>query len=80
MTQLLSAGFLDSFRTLYPEARDRYSWWSYRTRARDRNAGWRIDYFIVSERLRPHILDAKIHDEIHGSDHCPVSLELDFTL
>ena len=80
MTQLLSAGFLDSFRTLYPEARDHYSWWSYRTRARDRNAGWRIDYFIVSERLRPHILDAKIHNEIHGSDHCPVSLELDFTL
>lgn len=75
MTRLLSNGFIDSFRQLYPE-QVTYSWWSYRFRAREKNAGWRIDYFIVSERLLQCIKDAKIHTEILGSDHCPVELEL----
>ena len=75
MTRLLSNGFIDSFRQLYPE-QVIYSWWSYRFRAREKNAGWRIDYFIVSERLLQRIKDAKIHTEILGSDHCPVELEL----
>lgn len=75
MTRLLSNGFIDSFRQLYPE-QVAYSWWSYRFRAREKNAGWRIDYFIVSERLLQRIKDAKIHTEILGSDHCPVELEL----
>lgn len=75
MTRLLSNGFIDSFRQLYPE-QVAYSWWSYRFRAREKNAGWRIDYFIVSERLIQRIKDAKIHTEILGSDHCPVELEL----
>ena len=75
MTRLLSNGFIDSFRHLYPE-QVTYSWWSYRFRAREKNAGWRIDYFIVSERLLQRIKDAKIHTEILGSDHCPVELEL----
>ena len=75
MTRLLSNGFIDSFRQLYPE-QVTYSWWSYRFRAREKNAGWRIDYFIVSERLLQRIKDAKIHTEILGSDHCPVELEL----
>lgn len=76
MTELLASGFTDSFRFLYPDARDAYSWWSYRMRARERNAGWRIDYFIVSDRLKQNIVDSKIHTEIFGSDHCPVSLEI----
>jgi len=75
MTALLSAGFVDSFRSLYPD-RVAYSWWSYRFRAREKNAGWRIDYFIVSERLRDRIADALIYDQVFGSDHCPVGLEL----
>ncbi|MBQ2169780.1 MAG: exodeoxyribonuclease III [Prevotella sp.] len=75
MTRLLSNGFIDSFRQLYPE-QVTYSWWSYRFRAREKNAGWRIDYFIVSERLLQRIKDAKIHTEILGSDHCPVELDL----
>ena len=77
MTLLLQSGFTDSFRSLYPDRTGAYSWWSYRMRARERNAGWRIDYFIVSDRLRPKIKDAKIHSDIYGSDHCPVSLEID---
>ncbi len=77
MTALLAAGFTDSFRLLHPEE-VKYSWWSYRFRAREKNAGWRIDYFIVSNRLAPHIRKAEIHNEIFGSDHCPVELELDF--
>lgn len=76
MTDLLSAGFLDSFRTLYPE-RVAYSWWSYRFHAREKNAGWRIDYFILSHRLMKKIHDAVIYDQIFGSDHCPVGLEID---
>ena len=72
---LLSAGFSDTFRSLHPD-QVTYSWWSYRFRAREKNAGWRIDYFVTSERLRPQIEDSKIHTEIFGSDHCPVELLL----
>ena len=76
MTTLLGSGFVDTFRLLHPDARDRYSWWSYRFHAREKNVGWRIDYFLVSERLAPSIQAADIHDDIMGSDHCPVSLLL----
>lgn len=76
MTQLLANGFTDTFRSLYPE-QVTYSWWSYRFHAREKNAGWRIDYFLVSDRLKPEVKDAKIHTEIMGSDHCPVELDLD---
>jgi exodeoxyribonuclease-3 len=72
---LLANGFIDTFRTLYPE-QVTYSWWSYRFQARQKNAGWRIDYFVTSQRLLEHIEDAKIHTEIMGSDHCPVELTL----
>ena len=75
MTTLLGSGFIDTFRTLYPE-QVTYSWWSYRFQARQKNTGWRIDYFIISERLRPQLVDARIHTDIFGSDHCPVELEL----
>ncbi len=75
MTILLDNGFVDTFRHLYPE-QVTYSWWSYRFRAREKNAGWRIDYFLISERLKERLVDAKIHTEILGSDHCPVELEL----
>ncbi len=74
-TELLDAGFADSFRRLYPEE-VKYSWWSYRTRARERNAGWRIDYFVVSERLMDKVKDALIYNDVMGSDHCPVGLIL----
>ncbi len=77
MTELLGAGFTDTFRYLYPETVT-YSWWSYRMKARERNAGWRIDYFIISDRLRDKLKDAVIHTEIFGSDHCPVSVEMEF--
>ncbi len=76
MTKLLDAGFVDTFRALYPDKTGAYSWWSYRGRARENNTGWRIDYFIVSERLRSRIQNADIWSEVHGSDHCPVVLEL----
>ena len=75
MTWLLSNGFIDTFRTLYPE-QVTYSWWSYRFRAREKNTGWRIDYFLISERLKDRLEDAKIHTEIMGSDHCPVEIIL----
>ena len=75
-TELLAAGFTDSFRYLYPDRRDAYSWWSYRAAARERNVGWRIDYFVVSDRLRNNIKDAYILPEITGSDHCPVGLDM----
>lgn len=75
-TELLGAGFTDTFRHLYPDETDAYSWWSYRFRARENNAGWRIDYFVVSEDLNDKITEAKIHTEIFGSDHCPVELDL----
>lgn len=77
MTQFLGKGFLDSFRTLYPEEVT-YSWWSYRFKAREKNAGWRIDYFLLSERLRPQLQEAKIHTNVFGSDHCPVEVDVDF--
>ena len=77
MTVLLSSGFTDTFRFFYPDLRDAYSWWSYRFHAREKNAGWRIDYFIVSDRLRNRLSGAAIHNEIFGSDHCPVELTLD---
>ena len=75
-TELLDAGFIDTFRSLYPDRTDAYSWWSYRAAARQRNVGWRIDYFVVSERLRGNIKDAYILPEIMGSDHCPVGLDM----
>ena len=75
-TNLLAAGFIDSFRHFYPDATGEYSWWSYIGNARSRNAGWRIDYFVVSEQLRGRMADAKIHQQIMGSDHCPVELTL----
>ena len=75
--ELLDAGFVDTFRHFYPDQRDIYSWWSYRFKARERNSGWRIDYFVTSERLVPRLTSAKIHTEIYGSDHCPVELVID---
>lgn len=77
-TQLLESGFVDTFRCLYPDLEEAYSWWSYRFRARDRNAGWRIDYFVISQSIKDKIKEAKIHSDIFGSDHCPVELEIDF--
>ena len=76
MTELLDAGFTDSFRYLYPDKENAYSWWSYRGHAREKNVGWRIDYFIVSKSIENQIKDAKIYPEIMGSDHCPVGLEI----
>ncbi len=76
LTALLAAGYRDTFRTLYPDLEGAYSWWSYRFRARERNAGWRIDYWIVSERLMPRVESAAIHADVTGSDHCPVELTL----
>ena len=78
-SDLLAAGFTDTFRYLHPDTTDVYSWWSYRMKARERNAGWRIDYFVTSERLQPQIAEANIHNEIFGSDHCPVELILNLT-
>ena len=75
-TKLLEAGYIDTFRHFYPEMTDIYSWWSYRFQARQKNAGWRIDYFVVSEELRDRLAEARIHTEIFGSDHCPVELTL----
>lgn len=76
-TELLNAGFTDSFRYFYPDMTQIYSWWSYRFHARENNAGWRIDYFCASDRLRDNLKDAKIHTEIYGSDHCPVELDIE---
>lgn len=76
MTALLGRGFVDTFRLLHPDERDRYSWWSYMQRSRERNIGWRIDYFLVSERIAPNVALADIDDKVMGSDHCPVILEL----
>jgi len=77
MTELLAAGFADSFRYLYPDRKDAYTWWSYMFKARERNTGWRIDYFIVSNRLAPRVRDSLIFAGTTGSDHCPVGLDLD---
>lgn len=76
MTQLLEDGFVDTFRYFYPEQKDIYSWWSYRFQARSKNAGWRIDYFLASKALTDRLVDAKIHTQVFGSDHCPVELEI----
>ena len=78
MTVLLDAGFTDTWRFFNPDLEGVYSWWSYRFRAREKNAGWRIDYFLVSNRLQEHLSDAKIHTEIYGSDHCPVEVDIKF--
>lgn len=75
MTELLDSGFVDSFRYFYPDTERVYSWWSYRFKAREKNAGWRIDYFLVSDNIKDRMKDAKIHTDILGSDHCPVELE-----
>lgn len=76
-SRLLDNGFIDTFRHLHPDLKDAYSWWSYRFKAKEKNLGWRIDYFVISERLLPRLRSAEIHAEISGSDHCPVSLILD---
>jgi len=76
MTELLGSGFIDTFRYFYPDKKDIYSWWSYRGGARDRNVGWRIDYFIASKRLTPRLAKAGILCDVHGADHCPVSLDI----
>ena len=76
-TELLGAGFIDTFRFFHPDQTDIYSWWSYRFKARERNSGWRIDYFVASERLAPRLRSARIHTELYGADHCPVELILD---
>ncbi len=78
LTTLLQSGFTDSFRYFYPDMTGIYSWWSYRFKAREKNAGWRIDYFLVSDRLQEHLSGAKIHTDVFGSDHCPVEVDLDF--
>jgi len=75
-TELLDSGFIDTFRNFYPDLEGTYSWWSYRFKAREKNAGWRIDYFCTSERLKESLISAKIHTEILGSDHCPVEVEI----
>lgn len=77
-SELLEAGFTDSFRYLYPETENAYSWWSYRMNAREKNVGWRIDYFLVSDRLQNNIDKAYICPEVYGSDHCPVGLDIQF--
>ncbi len=76
MTNMLSAGFIDTFRHFYPDLEGAYSWWSYMFKAREKNAGWRIDYFLASNDLEKNLVDAKIHSDILGSDHCPVELEI----
>lgn len=79
MTELLESGFIDTFRYFYPEQTDIYSWWSYRFKAREKNAGWRIDYFLVSEDLKDKLKDARIHTDVYGSDHCPVELDIELS-
>ena len=77
MTELLDSGFIDTFRYFYPDAEQRYSWWSYMFKSREKNAGWRIDYFLASKELEDKLISAEIHDEVLGSDHCPVELVID---
>lgn len=76
-TKVLESGYIDSFRYFYPNQKDIYSWWSYMFKSREKNAGWRIDYFVVSEKLKDRMKDAKIHTDIMGSDHCPVELDIE---
>ena len=75
-TRVVESGYIDSFRFFYPDEKDKYSWWSYMFKAREKNAGWRIDYFVVSEKIKDRMVDAKIHADILGSDHCPVELDI----
>ena len=75
--RVLDEGFIDTFRYFYPEKEEAYSWWSYRFKARERNAGWRIDYFIASAKLKERLKDSKIHSDVMGSDHCPVELDIE---
>ena len=77
MTELLEAGFTDSFRYMYSDKEDAYTWWSYMFKAREKNVGWRIDYFVVSNDIKEKIQDSYIYSEIYGSDHCPIGLEID---
>ena len=77
MTELLDSGFIDSFRYFYPDAEQRYSWWSYMFKSREKNAGWRIDYFLASKELEDRLISAEIHDKVLGSDHCPIELVID---
>ena len=77
MTRLLESGFVDTFRYLYPDRKDIYSWWSYMFHARENNAGWRIDYFLCSDRVKDRIQEATIETEVYGSDHCPVTVTMD---
>lgn len=77
MTELLDSGFIDTFRYFYPDAEQRYSWWSYMFKSREKNAGWRIDYFLASKELEDRLISAEIHDEVLGSDHCPIELVID---
>ena len=76
MTLLLDSGFIDSYRYLYPEKEGAYTWWSYMFKAREKNAGWRIDYFVISNKIKDKLVDSIIHDQIMGSDHCPVEIIL----
>ena len=76
-SNVLANGMIDTYRYFYPEQTEIYSWWSYRFKAREKNAGWRIDYFVVSESLKDRLQDAKIHTDIFGSDHCPVELDIE---
>ena len=78
MTELLDSGFIDTFRYFYPDAEQRYSWWSYMFKSREKNAGWRIDYFLASKELEDRLISAEIHDKVLGSDHCPIELVIDF--
>lgn len=78
MTELLKSGFIDSFRLLYPDKENAYTWWSYMMKAREKNIGWRIDYFITSKSIKNKIENAKIHETVMGSDHCPIELDLKF--
>ena len=80
LDEVAAAGFIDTFRLCHPQQTDAYTFWSYRTRARDRNIGWRFDYFFISPDLLEHVVDAAIHPEVAGSDHCPVSLTLDLNI
>ena len=77
IAKLLDSGFIDTYRYKYPDKRDAYTWWSYMFHARENNAGWRIDYFIVSDRIKDKVIDAKIHSSVLGSDHCPIELDID---